>query len=99
MDICVCITDLLCCKPEANTFLFSLFFFFFFFFWAAPVAYGSSHARGQFGATVAGLHHSHTATQDQAVSVTYTAATQQRRIGPTSVTYTTAYCNAGSLTH
>ena len=32
---------------------------FFFFFRAAPVAYGSSQARGWIGATADGLHHSH----------------------------------------
>ena len=38
------------------------FFFFVFFFFpprAAPAAYESSQARGQIGATAAGLHHSH----------------------------------------
>ena len=33
--------------------------FFFFFFKAEPEAYGSSQAKGQIGATAAGLHHSH----------------------------------------
>ena len=33
--------------------------FFFFFFRAAPVAPGSSRARGQLRATAAGLHQSH----------------------------------------
>ena len=36
-----------------------LFFFFSFLFRAAPIAYGSSQARGQIWASVAGLHHSH----------------------------------------
>ena len=36
----------------------SLFFFFFLFFRAAPVAYGSSQARGQIKPAAAGLHHS-----------------------------------------
>ena len=40
--------------------------FFFFFFScllrAAPIAYGSSQARGQIGATAAGPHHSHSNT-------------------------------------
>ena len=35
--------------------------FFFFLFIAAPVAYGSSRARGQIGASAAGLQHSHSA--------------------------------------
>ena len=34
-------------------------FFFFFLFRATPATYGSSPARGQVGATAAGLHHSH----------------------------------------
>ena len=34
-------------------------FVFFCFFRAAPMAYRSSQARGQIGATAAGLHHSH----------------------------------------
>ena len=33
--------------------------FFFFFLRAAPVAYGSSQARGRIGAVAASLHHSH----------------------------------------
>ena len=34
-------------------------FFYFLLFRAAPVAYGSSQARGRIGATAAGPHHSH----------------------------------------
>ena len=34
----------------------NFFFFFFFFFWPAPVACGSSQARGQIGAVAASLH-------------------------------------------
>ena len=41
---------------------FFFFFFFFPFFRATPTAYGSSQARGQLGATAAGLHHSHSNT-------------------------------------
>ena len=41
--------------------------FFFFLFKAALVTYGGSQAKGQTGATAAGLHH-----RTQAVSVTYT---------------------------
>ena len=33
--------------------------YYFFLFRATPVAYGNSQATGQIGATVAGLHHSH----------------------------------------
>ena len=43
-------------------FLFIFIFILFYFillFRAAPAAYGSSQARGQIGATAAGLHHSH----------------------------------------
>ena len=43
-------------KTEKN---FFFFFFLVFFFRTAPVAYGSSLARGQNGAAAAGLHHSH----------------------------------------
>ena len=39
--------------------LFSICFFFFFLFRAAPVAYGSSWARGQIRAAAASLCHSH----------------------------------------
>ena len=46
------------------------FFFFFGLFTAAPVAHGSSQARGQIRATAAGLHHS----RIQAESATYTIA-------------------------
>ena len=47
--------------PHLGTGLAFLFFFFSFFwlFWAALVAYESSQARSQIGATAAGLHHSH----------------------------------------
>ena len=41
------------CKSEGQS-----FFFFFLFFKAAPVAYGSSQARGLIGATGADLHQS-----------------------------------------
>ena len=48
--------------------------FFFFFFRASPVAYGSSQARGRIGAITAGLCHSHSNLQIQAVSATYPPA-------------------------
>ena len=41
------------------------FFKFFFFLRAIPMAYGSSQARGQIGATAASLHHSHSNTRSQ----------------------------------
>ena len=50
-------------KATKSCFSFSFFFlsflFFFLHFRAAPPAYGGSQARGQIGATAAGLHHSH----------------------------------------
>ena len=58
-------------------------FFFFWLFRAAPMAYGSSQARGGIRATAAG--HTATATGCQIRAV--------------SVIYTTAYGNTGSLTH
>ena len=39
--------------------------FFLFLFLAAPVAYGSSQARGQIRAAAAGLHHSHSNTRSK----------------------------------
>ena len=51
---------------------------------STPTAYEGSLARDQ----IAGLHHSHPTPQPQ-----------QREIWAASVTYTTAYSNAGSLTH
>ena len=56
------------------------------FFKAAPAAYGSSQAMGQIEATAASLQHSLHHCSDG-------------RIQATSVTYTTAHGNAGSLTH
>ena len=56
-------------------FLKSFFFFLpFCFLWPhQQPAHGGSQARGQIGATAAGLGHSHS-TPDPAVSVTYTTA-------------------------
>ena len=56
---------------------------FFFFFRATPMAYGSSQAQGQIGATAAGLGHSYSNMGSE----------------PPSVTYSTAHGSAGSLTH
>ena len=42
-----------------------IYFLFVCFFRAAPVAYGSSQARGQIGAATAGLHHSHSNTRSE----------------------------------
>ena len=45
------------------TSLFQLFFFYFFLLFRATfAAYGGSQVRGQFGATAANLHHSHSNT-------------------------------------
>ena len=52
-------------------------FYLFIFFRAAPVAYGSSQARGQIGAIAAGLFNA-IAMPDLSVSVTYTAAGHAR---------------------
>jgi len=40
-------------------------FFCFLLFRAAPMAYGSSQARGLIGAAAAGLHHSHSNTRSE----------------------------------
>ena len=50
--------------------IFFFFFFFLVFFRAALTSYGSFQARGQIGATAAGLHQ----IQIQVVSATYTIA-------------------------
>ena len=49
-------------------------FLFSYLFRAAPVAYGSSQARGPIGAAATGLYHSHSN-----VSVTYTTAHSNAR--------------------
>ena len=53
------------------------------------MACGGSQARGQIGATAAGLRHSHQLTPQPL----------QGRIQAMSVTYTTAHGNTGTLTH
>ena len=58
-------------------------FLFVFFFRAVPTAYGGSQAKGQIRALTSGLHQ----------------GPQQRQIRAMSVTYTTAHCHTGSLTH
>ena len=66
-----------------NFFAF-LIFFFFFFLRAAPMACGSSQARGWTGA----------------IASAYTPATAtQHRVQAMSATYTTTHGNAGSLSH
>ena len=45
--------------------LFFKILFIFCLFRAAPAAYGSSQARGQFGAVAAGLRHSHSNTRSK----------------------------------
>jgi len=49
--------NFLCC------WVFCFLGFFFIFFRAAPVAHGSSLARGRVGAVAAGLHHSHAGSE------------------------------------
>ena len=53
-------------SKKKETYFFVKVFFLFFqnFFMAAPMAYGSSQARGQIGAAAAGLQHTATATPD-----------------------------------
>ena len=53
-------SNLSCCSQILNPLCHSgnSFFFFFFFFRAAPVAYGTSWARGQIRGAAASLHHS-----------------------------------------
>ena len=63
---------------------FVLFIYFFFLFRAEPEACGYSQARGQVGATSAGLHQSH--------------AKSEPCLRPTSQ-HTAAWGGAGSLTH
>ena len=58
-------------------------FYLFIYLFLASATYGSSQARGQIGATVAGL----------------CPQPQQCRVRAASVTYTTAQGNSGSLTH
>ena len=71
---------------SGSHFIMSLFFvclFGFCLFRAAPSAHGGSQARGQIGATAAGLH----------------PQPQQHQIWAASVTYTTAHGNVRSLIH
>ena len=73
-------------KFVPKDFLFFFFFFVFVFvFRAEGAAYGSSQARAQMGAAAVSLYHSHSNARSELWS--------------TSVTYTTAHCNAGSLAH
>jgi len=57
-------------KEHGFVCLIDCYLFYFFLFRATPLAYGSSQARGQIGATAAGLHHSYSNTG----SKPYTAA-------------------------
>ena len=70
---------------------------------AAPVAYGSSQARGQIGAAASSPHHSPT-TRDPAASVTYITAWQCQILNPlseardpTCVLMDTSWYQLGSL--
>ena len=58
----------MCCWSQHKSAFFFFFLFFnwlfdFAFFRATPTAYGGSQARGPFGATAAGLYHSHSNTR------------------------------------
>ena len=77
-DGCAKITPALLELELSPDLAFSFTFFLFFFFRASPTAYGDSQARGQIGATAAGLHHSH--SQIQATFVTYNRSSLQRWI-------------------
>ena len=63
-------TYLINCKVRSKGTCFIYLFIYFWLSRAAPMAYGSSQARGQIGATAANLHHSHS----NAGSVNYTIA-------------------------
>ena len=52
-------TGSLCCIKDIGSTLYFFFFSLFAISWAAPVAYGSSQARGLIGAVATGLHQSH----------------------------------------
>ena len=75
----------LCTFQFENYYLYMYLFTLFFFFKAAPAAYGSFQARGQIGASAAGLHHSH-----RKVGL-------EPCLWPTP--HTTVHGNAESLTH
>ena len=53
---------------------------FFFFLGPHPEAYGGSQAKGQIGATAAGLHHSHRPQQHQIRATSAAYSSRQRRI-------------------
>ena len=71
--------------------ILQIFIYVFSLFRAAPVAHGSSQARGPLGATAAGQSYS-CWPQPQ-------PQPQPRQIQVASVTYTRAHSNAGPLTH
>ena len=52
-------------SATSNRTFFLSFFLFFGLFRAAPMACGSSQARGQIGAIAAGLHHSHSRARSE----------------------------------
>ena len=76
----------------------SIFMCSFLFFRAAPVAYGSSQARGPIRATAVSLHHSHSNSGSTPVCDLYHSS-GQHQIHVASETYTATCCNARSLTH
>ena len=68
---------------DKSNLAFFSFLSFFLFFRPTPTAYGSSQAKGGIESTAAGLHHSHSNIGSE----------------PHLCFYTTAFGNAGSLTH
>ena len=50
-------------KLQVSLFIYLFLFIYFWLFRATPSAYGISKARGQIGATAAGLHHSHSSSR------------------------------------
>ena len=54
-NVCVCVCVCVC----IYIYIYIKFIYLFLLFRAAPAAYEDSQARGQTGATAAGLHHSH----------------------------------------
>ena len=58
--------------------------FFLLLFRAAPAGYGGSHARGQIGATAAGLHHSHSNVGSEPVCDPHHSSQQGQIFNPLS---------------
>ena len=83
LHTCIIILRFIDDVPIVHLKKFFLIYFIFCLFRAILTTYGGSQAKGWIGAAAANLHHSHS----------------NARFEPQSVTYTTAHCNTGSLTH